>query len=144
MFNKLYPCCYIGKVKESSNEKQPLYYYMRAILHIDQTEQVTVAVTLYACVRAPLGSNSARTPTALKEVYLSPFRKILGIEDRLCVLVVRVLGYTTEMYCDSCEVQTEFIYIMWKKVDRLCGLVVRVPGYRSRNPGIDSRRYQIF
>jgi hypothetical protein len=27
---------------------------------------------------------------------------------------------------------------------RLCGLVVRVPGYRSRDPGFDSRRYQIF
>jgi hypothetical protein len=29
-------------------------------------------------------------------------------------------------------------------VDRLCGLVVRVPGYRSRGPGFDSQRYQIF
>jgi hypothetical protein len=28
--------------------------------------------------------------------------------------------------------------------DRLCGLVVRVHGYRSRGPGFDSRRYQIF
>jgi hypothetical protein len=28
--------------------------------------------------------------------------------------------------------------------DRLCGLVVRVSGYRSRGPGFDSRRYQIF
>jgi hypothetical protein len=28
--------------------------------------------------------------------------------------------------------------------DRLCGLVVRVPGYRSREPELDSRRYQIF
>jgi hypothetical protein len=27
---------------------------------------------------------------------------------------------------------------------RLCGLVVRVPGYRSRGPGFDYRRYQIF
>jgi hypothetical protein len=28
--------------------------------------------------------------------------------------------------------------------DRLCDLVVRVPDYRSRRPGFDSRRYQIF
>jgi hypothetical protein len=28
--------------------------------------------------------------------------------------------------------------------DRLCGLVVRVPGYKSRGPGFDSQRYQIF
>jgi hypothetical protein len=28
--------------------------------------------------------------------------------------------------------------------ERLCGLVVRVPGYRSRSPGFDSRRNQIF
>jgi hypothetical protein len=30
----------------------------------------------------------------------------------LCGLVVRVPGYTTEMYCASCEVRTEFIYVM--------------------------------
>jgi hypothetical protein len=29
-------------------------------------------------------------------------------------------------------------------VDRICGLVVGVVGYRSRGPGFDSRRYQIF
>jgi hypothetical protein len=29
-------------------------------------------------------------------------------------------------------------------VDRLCGLAVRVSGYRSRGPGFDYRRYQIF
>jgi hypothetical protein len=32
--------------------------------------------------------------------------------DRLCGLVVRVPGYTTEMYCVSCEIRTEFIYVM--------------------------------
>jgi hypothetical protein len=32
--------------------------------------------------------------------------------DRLCGLVVRVPGYITEMYCASCEVRTEFIYVM--------------------------------
>jgi hypothetical protein len=48
------------------------------------------------------------------------------------------------MCCVSCEVWTEFIYVMQKKVDLLCGLVVRVPGYRSRGPGSDSRYYQIF
>jgi hypothetical protein len=31
--------------------------------------------------------------------------------DSLCGLEVRVLGYTPEMYCDSCEVRTEFIYV---------------------------------
>jgi hypothetical protein len=32
--------------------------------------------------------------------------------DRLCGLVVRAPGYRTEMYCVSCEVRTEFIYVM--------------------------------
>jgi hypothetical protein len=36
----------------------------------------------------------------------------LSHKDRLCGLVVRVPGYTTEMYCISCEVRTEFIYVM--------------------------------
>jgi hypothetical protein len=49
--------------------------------------------------------------------------------------VVRVPGYTTEMYYVSCEVRTELIYVMEKKVYRLSGLVVRVPGYRSKGPG---------
>jgi hypothetical protein len=51
--------------------------------------------------------------------------------NRLCGLEFRVLGYTTEMYCDSCEVRTEFIYGTQNKVDRLCGLEFRVPGYTT-------------
>jgi hypothetical protein len=34
------------------------------------------------------------------------------IRDHLCGLVVRVRGYRTEMYCASCEVRTEFLYVM--------------------------------
>jgi hypothetical protein len=34
------------------------------------------------------------------------------VADRLCGVVVRVPGYTTEMYCVSCEVRTGFIYVM--------------------------------
>jgi hypothetical protein len=32
--------------------------------------------------------------------------------DRLCGLEIRVPGYIMEMYCASCEVRTEFIYVM--------------------------------
>jgi hypothetical protein len=46
----------------------------------------------------------------------------------------------------------KYCHVLWVTIDgvcngewdRLCGLVVRVPGYRSRGPGFDSRRYQIF
>jgi hypothetical protein len=40
------------------------------------------------------------------------FTVISIILDRLCGLVVRVPGYRTEIYCVSCEVRIEFIYVM--------------------------------
>jgi hypothetical protein len=56
------------------------------------------------------------------------------------------------MYCVCCEVRTDCIYVMLKKVDRLCGLAVRVPGNRTemycvscevgrRKSGIENRDY---
>jgi hypothetical protein len=42
---------------------------------------------------------------------LAVISRILDV-DRLCGLVVRVSGCTTEIYCDFCEVRTEFIYVM--------------------------------
>jgi hypothetical protein len=41
-----------------------------------------------------------------------------------------------EMYCVSCEVRTEFVCVMQKKVDHRCGLVGRVPGYRTQMHGV--------
>jgi hypothetical protein len=40
-------------------------------------------------------------------------------------------------------------YIVYKNTkflfkDRLCGLVVRVSGYRSRGPGFDSEKYEVW
>jgi hypothetical protein len=70
------------------------------------------------------------THTLMSSVTNEIHKKKEGIHDRLCGLVVRVPGYTTEMYCVSGLVQSEYIYIyiMKKKVDRLCGLVGTVPG----------------
>jgi hypothetical protein len=44
------------------------------------------------------------------------FMEIFVSSDRLCDLVVRVPGYWTEMYCVSCEVRNEFMYVMYNKV----------------------------
>jgi hypothetical protein len=62
--------------------------------------------------------------------------------DRLCGLVARVPGYKTELYCVSCEVLTEFIYVeesrlpLWSS-DHSSWLHIQ----RSQ---FDFRRYQIF
>jgi hypothetical protein len=46
------------------------------------------------------------------QCILKEFYTVTPEFDRLCGLVVRVPGYTTEMYCVSCEGRTEFIYVM--------------------------------
>jgi hypothetical protein len=45
---------------------------------------------------------------------LKPRSWLVGYDhaDRLCVLVVRVSGCRTELYCVSCKVRTEVIYVM--------------------------------
>jgi hypothetical protein len=59
-----------------------------------------------------------------------------------------VLGsYADCRWIESTRVRNFLFFKICKYVtdlDRLCGLVVRVSGYRSRGPGSDSRRFQIF
>jgi hypothetical protein len=43
---------------------------------------------------------------------ISVFIPVSQSENHLCGLAVSVPGYTTEMYCASCEVRTEFICVM--------------------------------
>jgi ribosomal protein S26 len=52
--------------------------------------------------------------------------------DRLRGLAVRVPGYRTQIYCVSCEVRNEFIYVIVKgSRPPLWAGVARVPGYRT-------------
>jgi hypothetical protein len=52
----------------------------------------------------------SRTPKYVIELFMAViFAKNIERDDRFCGLVVRVPGYTMEMYCASCEVRTEFI-----------------------------------
>jgi hypothetical protein len=66
--------------------------------------------------------------------------------DRLCGQVVSVPGYTTEMYCASCEVRTEFIHCICYVEERR--LTLRSSGRSSwlqiQRSGFDSQRYHIF
>jgi hypothetical protein len=70
--------------------------------------------------------------------------------DRLSGLAVRVPGYTTEMYCVSCEVRTEFIYVQATEV---CYVEESRPPLWDRGQSawlqiqrseFDFRHYQIF
>jgi hypothetical protein len=54
--------------------------------------------------------------------------------------VVAVLSHL----CHQVTPAATSLLSLLSKFHRFCGLVVRVPGYRSRGPGFDSRRYQIF
>jgi hypothetical protein len=76
---------------------------------------------------------NAWATAAIGTLKLSPYNPKLAVLRAVspCSLMVRVPSYRTELYCVSCEVRAEFIYVMLKKIDRLCGLVVRIPIYRT-------------
>jgi hypothetical protein len=52
----------------------------------------------------------------------------------LCGLVVRVPGYRTEMCCASCEVRSEFIYVVLSRLPRQGGILNVSHSYRSPWP----------
>jgi hypothetical protein len=67
----------------------------------------------------------------------------IDLLDRLCGLVVRVPGYRTEMYCDSCEVRTEFICYVGESRPPLWSSG-QSSWLQIQRSGFDSLRYQIF
>jgi hypothetical protein len=80
LVDKLKPFRYFGTSKKNPNKEQRLYH-MVVVLNIAHIVQVTVAVSLYAFIRALLVSNLTRTPALLKEIFLCPSRKTLNINS---------------------------------------------------------------
>jgi hypothetical protein len=72
------------------------------IQYIQDLFQSRLGTVDYALVTSSLHYNDS---------LLNMCRRIFGpkILDHLCGLLVRVPGYTTEMYCASCEVKIEYI-----------------------------------
>jgi hypothetical protein len=63
--------------------------------------------------------------------------------DRLCGLVVRVPGYTTEIYCASWEVRSEYICYVEESRPPLWSSG-QSSWLQVQRSGFDSQRYQIF
>jgi hypothetical protein len=63
----------------------------------------------------------------------------------ICLSQIHITASLNIVYMYVCAcIQDLFFTLLIPKSDLLCGLVIRVPGCRSRDPGFDSRRYQIF
>jgi hypothetical protein len=72
---------------------------------------MTFQLTFFLSVsrsRPPLWSSGQSSCEVRTEFIKVMYKNV----DGLCGLVVRVPAYWTEMYCVSCEVLTEFIYVM--------------------------------
>jgi hypothetical protein len=82
--------------------------------------------------------------TSFKVCVVSELRAE-NTEANLDVLVYVYNIFDGTSYTDS---DVDRYIIIWKLLDyvfdRFCGLVVRVSGHRSRGPGFDSRRFQVF
>jgi hypothetical protein len=100
-----FPC----SVTESRNNKSCHRHSPLCCLCTQQQAAVLLAWRVVACVR-----NALRC-TRIKTCHVWHYTSIYiytHVHERRCGLVVRVPGYTTEMYCVSCDVRTEFIYVM--------------------------------
>jgi hypothetical protein len=120
-------CCIVGhKQTDGTKWKENKLFYKKNCLA--QTSSARIESVLW-CERprhqqldttwgslSVLHSDALQCRMTEKNLARSPHDKyssiILSLHDSLCGLVVRVPGYTTEMYCASCEVRTEFIYVM--------------------------------
>jgi hypothetical protein len=92
---------------------------VRKLVQIKHDRIGRVHKTLEKFIRNFFGGDIKKKGTTWKtQEYMGNYNKmyfkgiVYDYMDRLCGLMVRVPGYTTEMYCASCEVRTEFIYVM--------------------------------
>jgi hypothetical protein len=101
---------------------------------------------------ANLRASAARTGKTLPYVYIYHFNLLWFLPAAGCentywtVLQILFKRFRFENHNQSAiqNKQIPWLQPASELHDRLCGLVVRVPGYRSRGPGFDSRRSQIF
>jgi hypothetical protein len=57
-----------------------------------------------------LKSSEPKSSNSVLSLFQTKMLCLISATIRLCGLVVRVPGYSTEMNCVSCEVRTEFMY----------------------------------
>jgi hypothetical protein len=57
------------------------------------------------------------------------------------ISVIRSEVIITDIISDRIKILSSTHFVT---LDRLCSLVVRIPGYRSKGPGFDYLRYQIY
>jgi hypothetical protein len=68
--------------------------------------------SIYSCALRVFSERDLVCSGYLISIHGLLFQTQLCDCDRLCGLVVRVSGYRSEMYCASCEIRAEFIYVM--------------------------------
>jgi hypothetical protein len=88
-----------------------LFYFTGQIVETDMWRNVMLDIFKESTSQAyvQVSAQGKLESSVCLHIYNNP---VSTNQDRLCGLVVRVPGRRTDVYCASCEVRTEFIYVM--------------------------------